>query len=462
MDTASLGDRLIRIPVFSLLQPAPDLAPLPADRVDPAYRRLRAQVFAGIFVGYAAFYLVRNNFALALPAILKAHPEFTKVQLGWAMTGLSLAYGISKFIMGSVSDRSNPRWFMALGLLLTSGVTLAFGVVPAIYDSLALIIALQTLNGWCNGMGWPPCGKTMVHWWSTRERGKIVAVWNVAHNVGGALIAVFATWAVARFGHWEATFYFNAAIAAGVAGLILLLVRDTPQSCGLPPIEAYKKDYPPDYSAGHERTFTFREIFLRHVLNNRFLWAIAVANAFVYFVRYGVVNWIPTYLQTAKGFDFKASGWAWTAFELAGIPGTILCGWISDRVFQARRAPATILFMALTLAGLVVYGLNGRGPYWIDVAALIAIGFFIYGPIMMIGLHALDLVPKKAAGTAAGFTGFFGYFLGSAPSGAGVGWIADRWGWPGVFGTMIACCVLTMVFSAMTLGHRKAAGSISP
>ena len=118
--------------------------------------------------------------------------------------------------------------------------------------------------------------------------------------------------------------------------------------------------------------------------------------------------------------------------------------------------------MALTLIGLVIYGLNRNGPLWIDMAALIAIGFFIYGPIMIIGLHALDLVPKKAAGTAAGFTGFFGYFLGSAPSGAGVGWIADKWGWGGVFGTMIVCCVLTMVFSAMTLGHRKTGGAISP
>jgi MFS transporter, OPA family, glycerol-3-phosphate transporter len=448
--------------VISFLKPAQSISPLPADRIDPEYRRLRWQVFAGIFVGYAAFYLVRNNFALALPSILKAHPEFTKVQLGWAMTGLSVAYGISKFIMGSVSDRSNPRWFMALGLLLTSGVTFAFGTVPAIYDSLALIIVLQALNGWFNGMGWPPCGKTMVHWWSTKERGKIVAAWNAAHNVGGALVAVFATWAVVRFGDWGATFYFNAAIAAGVAGLILLLLRDTPQSCGLPAIESHKDDYPPNYSADHERTFTFREIFVSHVLNNKFLWAIAIANAFVYFVRFGVVNWIPTYLQTAKGFNFKESGFAWTAFELAGIPGTLLCGWISDRVFKARRAPATILFMGLTLVGLLIYRWNDTGPYWIDVAALIMIGFFIYGPIMMIGLHALDLVPKKAAGTAAGFTGFFGYFLGSAPSGAGVGWIAHTWGWDGVFSTMIACCVLTMGFSAMTLGQRTTSRSISP
>ena len=445
--------------MLSLLRPAPAAPALPADRIDPEYRRLRWQVFTGIFVGYAAFYLVRKNFALAIPDILKEHPEYSKAALGSAMTGLSVAYGVSKFIMGSVSDRSNPRWFMTIGLLLTAGVTFAFGTIPAIYGSLTAIIALQTLNGWFNGMGWPPCGKTMVHWWSTRERGLTVSLWNVAHNIGGGLVAKLALIGVLIFGGWGAKFYFPALVAATVALLIAWLLRDTPQSCGLPPIERYKNDYPPDYSAEHERTFTFREIFLGYVLNNRYLWAIAVANAFVYFVRYGVVDWIPTYLQMAKKFSFQQSSWAWAAFEFAGIPGTILCGWVSDKVFKGRRAPATILFMLLTLAGLVVYGLNRNGPLWIDIASLIAIGFFVYGPIMIIGLHALDLVPKKAAGTAAGFTGFFGYVFGSAIAGAGVGWIADHWGWGGVFATMIVCCLLTIAFSAMTLGHRASSSS---
>ncbi len=445
--------------MLSFLRPVPVAPELPAERIDPEYRRLRWQVFTGIFIGYAGFYLVRKNFALAIPDILKEHPEYTKAALGSAMTGLSVAYGVSKFIMGSVSDRSNPRWFMTVGLLLTAGVTFAFGTIPAIYGSLTAMILLQTLNGWFNGMGWPPCGKTMVHWWSPKERGVIVSLWNVAHNIGGGLVAKLALLGVVLFGDWGAKFYFPALVAALLAILIAFLLRDTPQSCGLPPVERYRDDYPPAYSAEHERTLTFREIFLGHVLNNRYLWAIAVANAFVYFVRYGVVDWIPTYLQTAKQFSFQQSSLAWAAFEFAGIPGTILCGWVSDRVFRGRRAPATILFMALTLLGLVVYGLNRHGPLWIDMAALIAIGFFVYGPIMIIGLHALDLVPKKAAGTAAGFTGFFGYVFGSAIAGAGVGWIADRWGWGGVFGTMIVCCVLTMAFSALTLRHRSASSA---
>src|SRR5687768_12824845 len=130
--------------MFSFLSPAPAAVRLPADHVDPAYRRLRWQVFAGIFIGYAAYYLVRKNFALAVPDILKEYPQYTKAQLGSAMTGLSVAYGISKFLMGSVSDRSNPRWFMPLGLLGSCAVMLVCGFVKEVYASLFLVVALQT------------------------------------------------------------------------------------------------------------------------------------------------------------------------------------------------------------------------------------------------------------------------------------------------------------------------------
>lgn len=418
---------------------------------DADYPRLRRQVFFAIFIGYAGYYLVRKNFALAIPDILKEYPQYTKASLGTVMTGLSFAYGFSKFLMGAVSDRSNPRWFLPLGLLLSSAILMIFGFVKEVYTSLAVMIALQSLNGWVNGMGWAPCGKTMVHWFSAQERGRVVSFWNVSHNIGSALVATIALWGVTLFHDWGAKFYFNAGIAALIGILVFFLMRDTPQSCGLPPIEHYKGDIPVGYSDHQEKVLSFGEIFFENIFNNKPLWLIGIANAFVYFVRYGVVDWVPTYLETSKHFSFKESSFAWAAFEWAAVPGTILCGWVSDRYFRSRRAPATILFMGITLLGLIVYGLNNKGPLWLDVASLIWIGFFIYGPLMLIGLHALELVPKKAAGTAAGFTGFFGYVFGSALAGTGVGWIADRFGWGGVFGTMIACCLLTMFFVGLTL-----------
>jgi OPA family glycerol-3-phosphate transporter-like MFS transporter len=430
------------------------VASVPVANVDREYKRHRRSVYAGIFIGYAGYYLVRNNLALAIPDILAEYPQYSKADLGLALTGLSISYGISKFLMGSVSDRSNPKYFLPLGLLLSCALMAAMGAFKAVYASLALVVVLQIANGWVQGMGWPPCGKSMVHWFSTRERGLVVSFWNVGHNVGGGLVATFALWGVTLFHDWGAKFYFNAAIAAAVALLVFFLMRDTPAAYGLPPVEEYKNDYPPHYASGAERTFTYREIFVEHVLTNKYLWAIAIANAFIYFVRYGVVNWIPTYLQTAKGFSFSQSSTGWALYEFAAIPGTIACGWMSDKVFKGRRAPATILFMALTLVAVVAYWLNLHGPLWIDYVALFSIGFLIYGPIMIIGLHALDLVPKQAAGTAAGFTGFFGYVFGSAIAGSGVGWIADHFGWTGVFGTMVVCCLLTIAFSAMTLGHK--------
>ena len=356
--------------------------------------------------------------------------------------------------MGSISDRSNPRYFLPLGLLLSASIIAACGLVKGIYASLAVLIALQTVNGWVQGMGWPACGKTMVHWFSTNERGTVVSVWNTAHNVGGALVASLRGPRRADLratGERRSTSTRWWPPASRSSCWCCCATRRSRAGCRRSRSTA--TTIRRTYSEAHERDFTFRQIFLEHVLNNKYLWAIAVANAFMYFVRYGVVNWIPTYLQTHKGFSFQQSNVGWFLYEIAAIPGTIACGWVSDKVFKSRRAPATILFMALTLVAVVVYWLNINGPLWIDYAALIAIGFLVYGPIMLIGLHALDLVPKKAAGTAAGFTGFFGYVFGSAIAGTGVGWIADHWGWNGVFITMVVCCVLTMAFSAMTLGH---------
>ena len=201
-----------------------------------------------------------------------------------------------------------------------------------------------------------------------------------------------------------------------------------------------------------------KEILLKYVLNNRALWVIAIANAFIYFVRYGVLDWAPTYLSEVKGFQFSGSSWAYALYEWAGIPGTIACGYISDKMFQGRRAPTVILFMAATAVCLVVYWLNPPGNPRLDVAMLIAIGFLIYGPVMLIGVFALDLVPKKAAGTSAGFTGLFGYVGGSLAASVVIGFVADRFHWDAAFLLILAACVVTIILTALTIGAEKRAG----
>ena len=436
--------------MIGFLKPPPHREPLEEQQIDPTYRRLRWQVFIGIFVGYAGYYLVRKNFALAMPDLIDE--GYTRAQLGLVLSGVAMAYGFSKFFMGSVSDRSNARSFMAMGLALSATTMIIMGQLPAATTTVGMMFALQLANGWFQGMGWPPSGRVMVHWFSPGERGTKMAVWNVAHNIGGGLVGPIAVLAVMLFGEWQSVLYFHGYLALAVALFIWLTVRDAPQSQGLPPVEDWRNDKPRTfvYQEGHEREFSARDIFFKYVLNNRLLWAIAIANAFVYLVRYGVLDWAPAYLGEAKGFSFEQAGWAWALYEWAGIPGTLLCGWLSDRVFNGRRAPASILYLVLTLICVLVYWFNPPGRAAVDMAMLIAIGFLIYGPVMLIGVHALDLVPKKAAGTAAGFTGLFGYVGGAVSANVVIGALVDRYGWDAGFALIAFACVASILLLGLS------------
>lgn len=435
--------------MYGVFRPAAHAQPVAAESVDRQYRALRWQVFLGIFVGYAGYYLVRKNFSLAMPFLIEEQ-GFSKGELGIAMSAISIAYGLSKFLMGSVSDRSNPRYFLPAGLLLSAGTMYILGLAPWATSSVLIMFVLLFFNGWVQGMGWPACGRTMVHWYSGNERGRVVSVWNVAHNVGGGLIGPLFVLGMAWFNDWHSVFYVPATAAVCIAVLVFYLLRDTPQSCGLPAIEDYRDDYPEDYSESHEKEMSGKEIFFQHVLNNRLLWFIAVANAFVYLIRYGVLDWAPTYLSEAKGFTVDESSWAYFLYEWAGIPGTLLCGWISDRVFKGRRAPAGMLFMVLVLLAVLVYWLNPPGNPGVDMAALLVIGFLIYGPVMLIGLYALELVPKKAAGTAAGLTGLFGYMGGAVVANIAMGYTVDAFGWDGGFALLTGGCVMAIILLGLT------------
>lgn len=441
--------------MIGFLVPARHRETLPKDKVDSEYRRLRLQVFIGIFVGYAGYYLVRKNFTLAMPYLIEL--GYTKTDLGVALSGVSIAYGLSKFFMGSVSDRSNARVFMALGLACSSAVMIVMGTLPIATSSVSIMFGLLMINGWFQGMGWPPCGRVMVHWFSQNERGTKMAIWNVAHNVGGGMVGPIAILAMAIFADWHAILYVHGIFALVIAASILILVRDTPQSEGLPTIEIHRNDYPKAYaySDRHENELSAKAIFFEYVLNNRFLWTIAIANAFVYFVRYGVLDWAPTYLNEVKHFSFEQSGWAYALYEFAGIPGTLICGWMSDKVFNGRRAPASILFLALTLACVLTYWLNPAGNPNLDIAMLVGIGFFIYGPVMLIGVQALDLAPKKAAGTAAGFTGLFGYVGGAVSANIVIGMVVDSAGWNAAFALIAGACVLAGILLSLTWRAEK-------
>ncbi len=436
--------------MFDFLKAPPSKPLIEESKIDSTYKKLRLKVFLGIFLGYAGYYLIRKNFALAIPDLIKE--GFTETDLGIALSFLAISYGVSKFIMGNVSDRSNVKYFLPLGLMLSAITMILMGVMPFATSSILIMSILLFMNGWFQGMGWPPSGRTMVYWFSIEERGTKMSIWNVAHNVGGALMPLLAILGVELFSNWHAKFYFPGMIAAVVAIIAFFLLKDRPRSVGLPTIEDWKDCEKCDKKNEDVSSISAMDIFKKHILPNKLLWSIAFANAFVYLVRYGIQDWAPLYLTQVKGFTEEASGWAYSMFEIAAIPGTLLSGWLSDKVFKGKRAPVSIIYMILIVVAIFVYWKNPVGNPMIDNICLISIGFLIYGPVMLIGLHALDLVSKVAAGTAAGLTGLFGYFIGTSILANIVGgYIIENYRWDGYFMMMILASLVSIVLIGMTI-----------
>jgi OPA family glycerol-3-phosphate transporter-like MFS transporter/OPA family sugar phosphate sensor protein UhpC-like MFS transporter len=243
----------------------------PAMLTDPAmigrrYRYWRVRALATSLVGYAIFYFVRTNISVALP-VMGRSLHYDKEQLGIILTVGGVVYGISKFLNGFVGDRANPRYFMALGLFASAIMNVAFGLS----SSLLALAIFWFLNNWSQGMGFPPCARTMGHWFSPKERSTTFGIWHTGHMIGAALVSVLTGYLIKYFGGWRLCFFVPAGLAVAGSLLILAGLRDTPGSLGLPPVEVYKGEETRDeVSRETGEAAPYWTIVRRYVLTNRY------------------------------------------------------------------------------------------------------------------------------------------------------------------------------------------------
>lgn len=463
--------------------PAPHIPRLPDDQIQRQYPLYRWRIMESTFIGYAMFYLVRNNLS-PVAKEMQAALHYDKDMIGTIMAATALSYGLGKFVMGAVSDRSNPRVFMAVGLLLTAVCNFVFGGA----ERYSMHLLLWTLNGFVQGMGWPPCGRSMGHWFSEKERGLTFSIWNTSHNIGGGVagflaawtakhsegilndLAVWATghgwvviadgalWVAAHCSGWRSAFFFPGILTTIGAVYLFWRLRDTPQSVGLPPIEEYKNDFTESQRQHglQERNLSYKELLIDYTLTNKYVWLLAFANFFAYVARYCMLDWGPTYFREVKEATLVKGGIVVLVTEFGGIPSTILFGWFSD-LLGGRRGMVSVLCMLPILAAFVVIWLTPAGYFSLDLAMLAVVGFFIYPVINLIVIQALDLTSKKAIGTAAGFIGLFGY-LGRAAQGKGFGWMlkhlepiyGSSTAWSMVIGAILLCTTIGVILLAFT------------
>jgi len=411
--------------------PPPAGPAVAAADVPRGYGYWRWRQLYATFIGYAVFYFVRKNLSCAMP-LIERDLHISKAQLGGYLSAHGILYGVSKFVNGMAADRCNARSFMVVGLITSALVNIFFGFSSGVW-TLGLF---WVLNGWFQGMGFPPCARILSHWFSRSERGVKWGLWNTSHQVGGALILMLGGYLGQHYG-WRWVFWGPAVIALVISLFLWNRLRDTPASLGLPEVEEYTGEPLPEKAP---LTESFSDTLRRRVFTNPYIWAICFANFFVYVVRYVYFDWWPTYLHQARGFSLGEGTRLTALFEIAGLVGSLAAGYLSDRWLGGKRNPVCLGYLLATGICIAGYWYLPPSGFWAEALALGLIGFFIYGPQFLVGVMVTDLASKEAAASAIGLTGFFGYLSGVV-SGWGLGWLVDHYGWGASFIMTLTCTV---------------------
>jgi len=411
------------------------------ETLDRKYRHWRIRIFYSIFIGYAFYYFTRNSFTYAAPA-MRIALGFSLQQLGVITSIFPLAYGFSKLASGILADQFSTRLFMALGLAVTGILNILFGLSSNLY----ILCFIWALNGVFQGFGAPPCARLLTQWYSRNERGTWWGFWNTSHNTGGFLIPLVAGYFATKYG-WKYGMIVPGILGLAVSCFLYDRIRDKPSSVGLPPIDVYRDDSETDSSPmeqQHEK-LSFWSSLQRYVFSNPYVWLLALSYFFIYFIRQGISSWAHVFLLDFKGVAspqeaaFRVSG-----MEIGGLMGSLVSGWASDRMLRGRRIPIIILWLAGVLLSIVsLWYIPGSFRY-ITWLLIFSIGFFIYGPQMLVGLAGAEIVNKDAVSTTIGFLGWVAY-LGASFAGFPLTTMVTRYGWQAYFASLMGCGVVAIL-----------------
>ena len=422
--------------LLAWLEPPPSIPPETTDprQVAAAYRHWRREILLWTLLGYSVFYFVRKNLGIAMPA-MQASLGLTKSELGLFLTLHGVIYGLSKFANGFLGDRCNGRTFMVAGLIASAVMNVGFG-----FSSSALAFGVFWMaNGLFQGMGFAPCVRLMTHWFAPRELATKMSFWNTSHSIGASAVVVLCGYLVGW--NWRLCFLVPAALALFCSGLLLLRLRDRPESLGLPELPGTEAGVSEtDAGVAGPNVPAWRAVFC-----NPYIWLLAAANFFVYALRYAVLDWGPSLLHEYKGITLTHAGWMVAAFELSGISGMLLTGWLTDRFFDSRGARVCVFCMAPAGLSLLLFWKLPVQSELGSTALLCGAGFWIYGPQSLVGIAVANLATKRAAATAIGFTGLFGY-ASTVLSGWGLGALVQRHGWDAGFLGLVGLAAIGTLF----------------
>ncbi|MBQ8809052.1 MAG: MFS transporter [Bacteroidales bacterium] len=385
----------------------PSAGKVPEGDVDGVYKSLRNRTFWGVTIAYSLYYVCRMSINVVKQPLID-DGILSAGELGLVGSALLFVYAIGKFMNGFIADYCNVRRFMATGLFISAVINLlmgALGFVKGMLPTAVIFICFAVLwgiNGWMQSMGSAPGVISLSRWFPQAKRGSYYSLFSSSPYIGEFIsyniLAVVVGWL-----GWQSGFIMAALAGLIGAAIILLFVSDTPESKGLPSIQQISGE-----ALTKEDRMPTREL-QKMVLKHPGIWVIALSSAFIYITKYAIAGWGVLFLQKARGFELAQASQVIAFSAVFGILGTVLAGWLSDKVFKGDRIKPAVLSGIISTSSLILFLFVGGGfvlnIFYVSLFSL-AVGVLY---CIVAGLMAVDIVPRKATGAALGVVGISSY-----------------------------------------------------
>jgi sugar phosphate permease len=369
------------------------------DSKSARYGHWRSAAFTSSWLLYAGYYLCRENMRTVrtLPGAPPAQDDLTRLLFNFA-----LAYVVGHLVSGTLADL--PRFWAG-----PRKTALAGGLVSAIATAAMLfahaphaMLALQLLNGFAQGLGFPALCRMLAVWFSRAERPNVLAWWSASYSLGGVLAASLTLWCattqlIMPSWGWQRCFIFPPILLALISAYFFFTTTDEPANAGLEPISAPEEDSAP---TRNPRTAGIWSGWWA-VLSNGHIRTIAAMYFFLKMTRYALLFWLPLYLVQTTHLSRNRAASTAALFEFFGFAGALFAVHLSIQYFKSRRYPvAAIMLFGLGFLALIQPLITAMG-WWVSAISVAAMGLLVYAvDALMVSVAVLESVPLACSARA--------------------------------------------------------------
>lgn len=396
-------------------------------------KKSRNVILALLFLGWSLGNLDRYIMNYAVVSIT-GDLQLDASSTGIILSAFFLGYAIMQIPGGWLADKFGAKRILLMAVIMWS----IFTGLTAIAWSLTAMIVIRFLFGIGEGGFQPSSSKIIATIFPKEERGRAMSIMLTSGGIVSLIVPLLAAYLLGTIG-WRMMFIIIGAIGAIIAYLYWKYIQ-------LPKAETA--------DAAETGSPTVKVSF-KELLKTPLMWNLIIAYFCIYAVNWGLVSWIPTYLQKNRGLDLMSIGWAQTIPAITTIIGVYGSGYIIDKLPKGMEK--VLGSISCAVIGILLYLMFTAKTVTLFIGYQTVVSIFIAFVITLLPVIVLKKLPSSITGSAMGIANTGGQLAGFVMPMA-IGFMVDAFNgsFDAAFWMLIGFALICIV-SLVTLNDQKGA-----